>query len=74
VTNSGSCSWFQFAQEILSRRNSQAALAPINSARCGRPALRPRNSVLRNLALEQAGLGLLPPWQDGLAQYLDKSP
>jgi dTDP-4-dehydrorhamnose reductase len=70
VTNSSSCSWFEFALQIMKMRQICMSVVPITSAESGRPARRPRNSVLRNLALEEEGLQLLPHWQEGLAQYL----
>ncbi len=73
ITNSGSCSWFQFALEILRRRQICVPIIPISSAQCRRPARRPQNSVLRNLVLESEGFERLPHWQEGLEHYLAES-
>jgi dTDP-4-dehydrorhamnose reductase len=37
----------------------------------GRPAPRPRNSRLKCLLSEAVGLSPLPPWQDGLARFIN---
>ncbi|HSE19105.1 MAG TPA: dTDP-4-dehydrorhamnose reductase [Pyrinomonadaceae bacterium] len=38
----------------------------------GRPAPRPRNSRLKCLLSEAVGLPSLPPWQDGLARFINR--
>ncbi|MCY0869251.1 MAG: dTDP-4-dehydrorhamnose reductase, partial [Firmicutes bacterium] len=46
VTNTGACTWYEFAQEIFARAGIRAALSPCTTAEFPRPALRPSNSVL----------------------------
>jgi len=71
ATNYGSCSWFEFAGEILRQAGlSHIPLAAIPTSASDRPAVRPHNSRLAHTRLESEGLGLLPPWQDALARYL----
>ncbi len=71
VTGSGSCSWFEFAQTILkSAGYEQVRVVPISTEESGRPAPRPKFSVLENRRLAQNQLGLLPHWSEGLAEYL----
>lgn len=71
ATNQGSCSWFEFAQAIVREAGmDESMVAPIPTSASGRLAPRPRNSRLANTHLEQQGLGLLPPWQEGLRCYL----
>lgn len=62
----GSCSWFEFAREILSRAGVNSLVKPCNSDEFPRPARRPAYSVLGS---ERGGPGL-PAWQDGLEAYL----
>jgi dTDP-4-dehydrorhamnose reductase len=59
----GSCSWFEFAREILERSGSDAHVEPCTTAEFPRPAERPAYSVLGG------GPGL-PSWRDGLDAYL----
>ena len=71
VTNSGSCSWYRFAAAILEAAGLRGTrLEPISSKDLGRPAPRPRNSVLRNYCLELESWPALRPWADALPEYL----
>lgn len=71
VTNSGSCSWFEFAHAILAGGNPQTRLIPIATAEFPRPAKRPAYSVLSGRSLERFGINL-PDWEDALTRYLLK--
>ena len=70
VTNFGSCTWFQFAREIVSHRGIRVDVVPVSSAAFPSPAARPSQSALDNYMLKCEGIPLLPPWQDALARYL----
>ncbi len=71
LTNSGVCSWYDFAASILETTGLTATrLEPISSKELDRPALRPRNSVLRNYCWELEGWPPLRPWADALTDYL----
>ncbi|NQT90433.1 MAG: sugar nucleotide-binding protein, partial [Candidatus Omnitrophica bacterium] len=71
ITNSGSCSWYDFAKEILRVRGMEKApLERISSEELSRPAKRPRMSVLDNSRFKELKGSLLPPWQDALRRYL----
>ncbi len=71
VTGSGSCSWFEFTQAILkSAGYDHVRVLPISTEESGRPAPRPKFSVLENRKLSETGLGPLPHWSEGLAEYL----
>jgi dTDP-4-dehydrorhamnose reductase len=73
VTGAGQCSWFEFAQAIVKAGGyNQVRVVPVTSQELGRPARRPANSVLENRRLLQSGLGALPHWTEGLAQYLEE--
>jgi len=69
ITNSGSCSWFEFAREILRRTGSTTAIWPISSAEAARPARRPGYSVLSAASLQARGIRLRS-WQEALDAYL----
>ncbi len=70
VTNLGSCTWYEFAREIVTLRNLEVQVAPVSSSAFSAPAPRPAYSVLDNYLLKCEGIPLLPPWQDALARYL----
>jgi dTDP-4-dehydrorhamnose reductase len=69
ITNSGLCSWFEFAGEILRRAGRNFHVSPITSAQAGRPARRPAYSVLSPRALSLQGI-VMRPWQEALDAYL----
>jgi dTDP-4-dehydrorhamnose reductase len=67
VSGSGSCSWFEFAREIFRQAGADCRVTPCTTEETGRPAPRPRNSVL---ASERADTPVLPDWREGLHAYL----
>ena len=69
VTNSGACSRFHFAREILRRAGRTTLISPITSADAARPARRPAYSVLSPAALAAYGI-TLRSWQEALEAYL----
>jgi dTDP-4-dehydrorhamnose reductase len=65
VTNSESCSWFEFAQEIAKTINVDGKLVkPTDSKSFVRPAVRPKYSVLSNSKWKNAGLTPLRSWKE----------
>jgi dTDP-4-dehydrorhamnose reductase len=74
MTNAGSCSWFEFAQEIFQFSELRARLQPVSSAEFRSKARRPPYSVLDNAALREAGFPELPSWKQALAAYLRERP
>ncbi len=71
ATNGGSCSWFEFAREILDLAGLEdIPVEPVTSEEFPRPAPRPGYSVL-SLARLVSLTGKEPrSWQDALAEYL----
>ena len=69
ITNSGSCSWFEFAKETLRRAGRNTPVYPITSAEAGRPACRPAYSVLSTKALAATAI-TMRSWQEALTAYL----
>lgn len=70
VTNTGQCSWFEFATEIFRLTGLTPELVPVSSDECNAQARRPRYSVMAHKRLAESGLDDLPPWQEALAAYL----
>ncbi len=73
ITNSGHCSWYDMAQEILKQVKNQTGIEAISTAQLDRPALRPKNSVLDNFNWRLQNFASLPPWQDALRRFLRES-
>lgn len=69
MTNTGECSWHQFAQEIFRLARVQADLQPVATAAFAARARRPLYSVLDNAAYRAAGFPDFRPWQEALAEY-----
>jgi dTDP-4-dehydrorhamnose reductase len=71
VTNSGSCTWYEFGRTILQLSGlNHVRVVPISSQEIHRPARRPSFSVLSCQKLkERTGL-TLRPWQQALEDYL----
>jgi dTDP-4-dehydrorhamnose reductase len=71
LTNSGSCSWYEFAKEIIRLKGIDTfSITPISSDDIRRPAKRPNMSVLDNSKYIQLTGKALPSWQDALKRYL----
>jgi len=70
VSNSGSCTWYEFAKEIFANSKISVELTPCKTAEFPRPAPRPAYSVLAHTALQANGFRELPEWQDALKRFL----
>ena len=70
VTNSGSCTWNEFARAIFELSGMDVPVHPTDSASTGSKARRPAYSVLSNSRLEREGYGAMRPWREALASHL----
>jgi dTDP-4-dehydrorhamnose reductase len=73
VTNSGSCSWFEFAEKILATKRipgGKIRVVPISSRELDRPARRPYNSLLDCSRFQKLTGGKMRPWDEALRDYL----
>lgn len=71
ATNSGDCTWFEFAREIVRRAGLSTEVRPTTSDKMARPAPRPAYSVLSAESLHKRGI-TMPTWQSALDRYLDE--
>jgi len=71
VAAAGSCSWCEFAREIVAGAGIDCDVVPCTTAEFPRPAPRPAFSVLRSE--RGAEVPVLPSWRDGLSAYLTQS-
>jgi dTDP-4-dehydrorhamnose reductase len=74
TTGQGTTSWYGFVGDILEAAgHPRDRVRPISTAELQppRPAPRPANSVLDNAALRLAGLPLLPPYRESLAELVE---
>ena len=70
ITNSGSCSWHEFAVQILKNANIRKEITKINSLQLDRAAKRPAYSALGNYLWELQGFEPLRNWKEALADYM----
>lgn len=70
ITNRGSCSWYEFAREILKLAGLKTPIIPVTSDEYPRRARRPRFSVLDNYHLRLLGMDDLRTWQEALKDYM----
>ena len=73
ATNSGVCSWYEFAVEIFKQAGLEVTVNPLTSEQFPRPAKRPNYSVLSKKKIEAEGLTPLRDWKEALAAYLEES-
>jgi dTDP-4-dehydrorhamnose reductase len=71
VTNSGSCTWFVFAREVLKEKGlNHVQVVPISSAELARPARRPAYSALDCRKFEKLTGSKMRPWEEALKEHL----
>lgn len=71
LVNSGVCTWYEFTKVILSLAGIQGVdIVPITTEELGRPAPRPKFSVLDTSKFTTITGQRLPHWQEGLQEYL----
>ena len=69
VTNSGNCTWYDIATEIMRASSLPTKVKPVTTAEFPRPARRPAYSVLSPDSLHAYNIHM-PDWKDALHRYL----
>jgi len=70
VSNRGSCSWYDFAVEIMQLTDASGVdIIPVSSTDLNRPARRPRYSVFNCQRLKREAGIEMRPWQEALHDY-----
>jgi dTDP-4-dehydrorhamnose reductase len=72
ATAAGVCTWYDLADCFLNKMNVPHRLAPCTSAEYPTAAVRPKNSILENRRLKEAGIDIMAPWQEDVAQYVQQ--
>lgn len=70
ASNSGSCSWFEFAKAIFEENGINMLVEPCTTEDFPRPAPRPAYSVMDQSSIRINGLRALRPWREALRDYL----
>lgn len=72
ITNSSSCSWYEFASEIARLTSGKTIIKPTTTEKFNLLARRPSYSVLDNTMLRLEGIKELRHWKEALQSYIDK--
>ncbi len=70
ATNEGTCSWAEFAEEIMRQGGKTTKIHPIPTSDYPTRAVRPLNSRMSKDKLTENGFQRLPHWKDALTRYL----
>lgn len=70
VTNSGACTWNEFAKTIFEIKDIDMKVNPISTKQLGRPAPRPLYSVMSNEKLQDEIGIIMRDWRIALIDYL----
>jgi len=70
ATAEGSCSWYEFADEIFRATGTKIRLEKARPGEFPAKVPRPKYSVLENHALKAAQLNVFTDWRNGLEGYL----
>lgn len=70
AANGGSCSWYNFAQEIFDLCKLDVEVLSCTSEEYLRPARRPAYSVLECTAMQHVGFASFRDWREALADFL----
>ena len=70
ITNSGRCSWYEFAREIVKIKKLRNEVIPIESKELRRLAKRPANSLLNNTKYNQLTSKPMRHWKNALRAFL----
>lgn len=72
ITNSGHCSWYEFAKKIFEFSKIEADVTPIKTSESDTKIKRPASSVLENNRLKEVGLPVLRSWQEAVSDYINE--
>jgi dTDP-4-dehydrorhamnose reductase len=70
ASNTGSCSWYEFARAVFEEKRLNVRVEPCTSADFQRLAPRPAYSVLAHEAIRYYGLEPFRPWREALRDFL----
>ncbi|MHB8508576.1 MAG: dTDP-4-dehydrorhamnose reductase [Candidatus Dormibacteria bacterium] len=70
LTNSGDCTWYELAAEVVRVAGIDARVIPISTAEYPTPARRPAYSVLANSRWKELGHPPLRDWREAVAEFV----
>ncbi|MCC4502881.1 dTDP-4-dehydrorhamnose reductase [Limosilactobacillus reuteri] len=69
LSNKGSCSWYEFASEVL--KNQDVEVVPVDSSAYPAKAYRPRHSIMSLKKAEATGFEIID-WQSALGKFMSE--
>lgn len=72
ASNSGNCSWHEFAQAIFEEENMKVQVDPCSTEEFPRKAPRPKYSVMDHGAIRVNGFTDMPGWRPALNRFLQE--
>jgi dTDP-4-dehydrorhamnose reductase len=73
LTASGSCSWYEFTQAIMTRAGLDVKIEPTATEASPNGVDRPLNGVLARTRADALGIGTLRSWDEALSDYMDRA-
>lgn len=70
VSNSGYCSWYEFAKAIFEEARIEVKVNPCTTEDFPRPAPRPAYSVFEHMALKLNGFSEMREWREALKEFI----
>ena len=67
LSNDNSCTWYEFAREIL--KDQDVEVSPVTSAEYPQKAYRPRHSIMRLAKVKSTGFKV-PTWEEALGEFM----
>ena len=74
ITCEGEATWYEFTKAIFELTGARRGLVPCSSQEFPRPAPRPRNSRLENMAMRLCGMPKMPHWRQALTSFVEEYP
>ncbi len=72
AVNAGACTWFDLARFVTREADLEVEIAPCSTEEFPRPAPRPANSVLDTSKLAAVYGVRLPPWEEGVVEFVKR--
>ncbi|CAM3130258.1 dTDP-4-dehydrorhamnose reductase [Sporolactobacillus spathodeae] len=71
ISNSGNCTWYEFAKAIFEIKGIHIQVNPCTTEEFPRPAKRPRNSNFMHIGLKLNDFNFMETWQKSLVTFLN---
>jgi dTDP-4-dehydrorhamnose reductase len=71
ASNSGSCSWYEFAKAIFTESGYTTQVEPCTTDEFPRPAPRPKHSVMDHLSIRANQFNDLRHWREALSEFIE---